>query len=139
MLHTGHVMLVGEGAERFAVARGFPRENLLTDASRKGLAVVEGGAFRLVGAWHREPGLAQKARRAARTRMRAMPCAGASRDIAADLGIAPERREAAVHRVLFPPTGTTHCSTLSAKGDMSAAQRPAGLRGKFQGAWATRP
>src|SRR6202050_1990709 len=33
--HTGHVMLVGEGAERFAVAVGFPRENLLTDHSRK--------------------------------------------------------------------------------------------------------
>src|SRR5579871_5326687 len=33
--HTGHVMLVGEGAERFAVAMGFPRENLLTDHSRK--------------------------------------------------------------------------------------------------------
>src|SRR5580700_1263601 len=29
MEHTGHVMLVGEGAERFAVAVGFPRENLL--------------------------------------------------------------------------------------------------------------
>ncbi|MGO9126100.1 MAG: isoaspartyl peptidase/L-asparaginase, partial [Terriglobales bacterium] len=35
MTHTGHVMLVGEGAERFAVAVGFPRENLLTDHSRK--------------------------------------------------------------------------------------------------------
>ena len=35
MEHTGHVMLVGEGAERFAVARGFPRENLLTEHSRK--------------------------------------------------------------------------------------------------------
>src|SRR5215831_19894847 len=34
-LHTGHVMLVGEGAERFAVAQGFQRENLLTDKSRK--------------------------------------------------------------------------------------------------------
>src|SRR5271168_4700106 len=33
--HTGHVMLVGEGAERFAVAAGFPRENLLTEHSRK--------------------------------------------------------------------------------------------------------
>ena len=33
--HTGHVMLVGEGAERFAVAVGFPRENLLTERSRK--------------------------------------------------------------------------------------------------------
>src|SRR5271170_7883632 len=35
MDHTGHVMLVGEGAERFAVAMGFPREPLLTDHSRK--------------------------------------------------------------------------------------------------------
>ena len=35
MEHTGHVMLVGEGAERFAVAVGFPRENLLTERSRK--------------------------------------------------------------------------------------------------------
>ncbi|MFZ1009229.1 MAG: isoaspartyl peptidase/L-asparaginase, partial [Candidatus Sulfotelmatobacter sp.] len=35
MEHTGHVMLVGEGAERFAVAMGFPRENLLTENSRK--------------------------------------------------------------------------------------------------------
>ena len=35
MENTGHVMLVGEGAERFAVAMGFPRENLLTDRSRK--------------------------------------------------------------------------------------------------------
>src|SRR5579864_6118945 len=35
MEHTGHVMLVGEGAERFAVAQGFPRENLLTDSTRK--------------------------------------------------------------------------------------------------------
>src|SRR5277367_6458920 len=35
MNHTGHVMLVGEGAERFAVAVGFPRENLLTEHSRK--------------------------------------------------------------------------------------------------------
>ena len=35
MEHTAHVMLVGEGAERFAVATGFPRENLLTEHSRK--------------------------------------------------------------------------------------------------------
>src|SRR5438067_12748967 len=34
-LHTGHVMLVGDGAERFAVAQGFERENLLTDKSRR--------------------------------------------------------------------------------------------------------
>ncbi len=35
MDHTGHVMLVGEGATRFAVLMGFPKENLLTEHSRK--------------------------------------------------------------------------------------------------------
>jgi N4-(beta-N-acetylglucosaminyl)-L-asparaginase len=33
--HTSHVMLVGKGAERFAVDLGFPAENLLTDDARK--------------------------------------------------------------------------------------------------------
>src|SRR3954452_24870856 len=35
MEHTGHVMLVGEGAKRFAVAQGSPVENLLTEKPRK--------------------------------------------------------------------------------------------------------
>jgi N4-(beta-N-acetylglucosaminyl)-L-asparaginase len=35
MRHTDHVLLVGEGALRFARAYGFKEENLLTDASRK--------------------------------------------------------------------------------------------------------
>src|SRR6059058_3492102 len=35
MQHTGHVMLVGEGAERFGYAMGFQKENLLTEASLK--------------------------------------------------------------------------------------------------------
>src|SRR5215470_13149657 len=35
MDHTGHVMLVGEGATRFGLLMGFPKENLLTEHSRK--------------------------------------------------------------------------------------------------------
>lgn len=35
MEDTPHVMLVGEGAEKFAVSKGFKRENLLTEASKK--------------------------------------------------------------------------------------------------------
>jgi len=34
MEHTGHVMLVGEGATRFGLALGFPKENLLTEIGR---------------------------------------------------------------------------------------------------------
>jgi N4-(beta-N-acetylglucosaminyl)-L-asparaginase len=35
MEKTPHVMLAGEGALRFALAEGFPKENLLTDAARQ--------------------------------------------------------------------------------------------------------
>jgi N4-(beta-N-acetylglucosaminyl)-L-asparaginase len=35
MEKTPHVMLVGEGAEQFALANGFPKENLLTEESKK--------------------------------------------------------------------------------------------------------
>src|ERR1700734_2461694 len=35
MEHTGHVMLVGEGAQQFGFKMGFPKENLLTEHSRK--------------------------------------------------------------------------------------------------------
>lgn len=34
MEKTPHVMLVGEGAQQFAVAEGFPKQSLLTDAAR---------------------------------------------------------------------------------------------------------
>ena len=35
MEDTPHVMLAGKGAENFALAKGFKKENLLTDASKK--------------------------------------------------------------------------------------------------------
>jgi len=35
MEDTPHVMLAGKGAEKFAVTKGFKKENLLTDASKK--------------------------------------------------------------------------------------------------------
>src|SRR5690348_12950967 len=35
MQKTNHVMIVGEGARRFAVAEGFEEQNLLTDDTRK--------------------------------------------------------------------------------------------------------
>src|SRR5690606_3908993 len=35
MEDTPHVMLAGSGAEQFAYEKGFPKEDLLTDASRK--------------------------------------------------------------------------------------------------------
>jgi N4-(beta-N-acetylglucosaminyl)-L-asparaginase len=40
---------------------------------------------------------------------------------------------AAVHRVLFPPTGTIHCSALSEKGEMSGITTTSGLAFKLPG------
>ena len=52
---------------------------------------------------------------------------------ARDLGIEPEFRMAAVHRVLFPPTGTIHCSALNEKGEMSGITTTSGLAFKLPG------
>jgi N4-(beta-N-acetylglucosaminyl)-L-asparaginase len=135
MEHTGHVMLVGEGAERFAVAMGFPRENLLTDRSRKIWLLWK--EFNSDRDWW-GPGLASP---------HWQPPAPASkpqaeiwkdriqqlRQRAADLGIEPEFQLAAVRRVLFPPTGTIHCSVLNDKGEMSGITTTSGLAFKLPG------
>src|SRR6266581_604649 len=132
-LHTGHVMLVGEGAERFAVAQGFPRENLLTDYSRK--------VWLLWKETHSDwwgPGLADpnwKKRFPAgksqndewQIRMKRME------EVAAQLGIAPEQRATAIREVIFPPTGTIHCSALNDKGEMSSCTTTSGLAWKLPG------
>ena len=128
MLHSGHVMLVGEGAERFAVARGFQRENLLTDASRKVWLLWKEAHSDWWG-----PGLASP-----EWRERLHSDAGGVyldrlRGIAANLGIAPDLQHAAVRDVLFPPTGTTHCSALAADGAMSGCTTTSGLAWKIPG------
>jgi len=136
MQHTGHVMLVGEGAERFAVAMGFPRENLLTDHSRK--------IWLLWKEYHSSddwwgPGLADPNFQAPedesgkprselfRQRFQQME------ERAAELGIAPALRREAVRKVLFPPTGTIHCSALNEKGEISGTTTTSGLAFKLPG------
>lgn len=133
MEHTGHVMLVGEGAERFGVAMGFPRENLLTERSRK--------VWQLWKEYHSGsdwwgPGLAapqwkepQASPRSEiwQERLRRL------RELAASLGIEQEFRMAAIRHVLFPPTGTIHCSALSEKGEISGCTTTSGLAFKLPG------
>src|SRR5436853_1004598 len=113
MDHTGHVMLVGEGAERFAVAQGFSRENLLTEHSRK--------IWLLWKETHSDwwgPGLADP-----NWKKRIKPGSPQSEEwqmkikrmeeVAAELGIEPGLRMSAIRKVIFPPTGTIHCSALN--------------------------
>jgi N4-(beta-N-acetylglucosaminyl)-L-asparaginase len=139
MEHTGHVMLVGEGAERFAVAMGFPRENLLTENSRKIWLLWK--EFHSSDDWW-GPGLADP---------HFQPPAGKAdekekpqaelwqqrienlRARAADLGIEPENQLLAVRKVLFPSTGTIHCSALNDRGEISGCTTTSGLAFKLPG------
>jgi len=138
MQHTGHVMLVGEGAERFAVAMGFPRENLLTEHSRKIWLLWK--EFHSTDDWW-GPGLADPhwqppASKTTSDKPQAESRQDRVRNLqarAADLGIPPELQLAAVRKVLFPPTGTIHCSALNDKGEISGCTTTSGLAFKLPG------
>ncbi|MGO9649669.1 MAG: N(4)-(beta-N-acetylglucosaminyl)-L-asparaginase [Terriglobales bacterium] len=133
MTNTGHVMLVGEGAERFAVAMGFPRENLLTDHSRKIWLLWK--EYHSTQDWW-GPGLADPHWQAPDAKPQSELWQERFRRLeehAADLGIAPELRQEAVHKVLFPPTGTIHCSALNTKGEISGCTTTSGLAYKLPG------
>jgi N4-(beta-N-acetylglucosaminyl)-L-asparaginase len=134
MEHTGHVMLVGEGAERFAVAMGFPREDLLTDHSRK--------IWLLWKEYHSSddwwgPGVSDphwKPPDAGGPQSELLPeRVRRLHEMAANIGIEPEQRAAAVRKVMFPPTGTIHCSTANEKGEVSGCTTTSGLAFKLPG------
>jgi N4-(beta-N-acetylglucosaminyl)-L-asparaginase len=134
MEQTGHVMLVGEGAEHFAVAVGFPRENLLTDRSRK--------IWLLWKEYHSSddwwgPGIADPNWKPPATQPQSH-LEWKDRWLqleqrAAAIGIEPEFRMAAIRRVVFPPTGTIHCSALNDKGEISGVTTTSGLAFKLPG------
>jgi N4-(beta-N-acetylglucosaminyl)-L-asparaginase len=135
MEHTGHVMLVGEGAERFAVAVGFPRENLLTEHSRKIWLLWK--EFHSTDDWW-GPGLADPHWQPPPTKDKPQSELWQERiqnlqARAAELGIEPELQLAAVRKVLFPPTGTIHCSALNDKGEISGVTTTSGLAFKLPG------
>jgi N4-(beta-N-acetylglucosaminyl)-L-asparaginase len=130
--HTGHVMLVGEGAERFAVAQGFPRENLLTDSTRKIWLLWKETHSDWWGAGLASPDWkkrvpAKTAAQEFQLRIQRM------QEVAADLGIPKEDQMAAIRKVIFPPTGTIHCSALNEKGEMSGCTTTSGLAWKIPG------
>jgi N4-(beta-N-acetylglucosaminyl)-L-asparaginase len=138
MEHTGHVMLVGEGAERFAVAMGYARENLLTERSRKVWLLWK--EYHSSADWW-GPGLADPNWKAPDSKdFERKPQSKVLQEHverlvarAEELGIEPEFRLSAAWRVLFPPTGTIHCSALNQNGEMSGITTTSGLAFKLPG------
>jgi N4-(beta-N-acetylglucosaminyl)-L-asparaginase len=130
--HTGHVMLVGEGAERFAVAQGFQRENLLTDKSRKEWLLWKETHSDWWGPGLDNPDWRQRFSSPTHAdewdqRVQRME------QVAADIGIPPEQRLDAIRYVIFPPTGTIHCSALNEKNEISGCTTTSGLAWKIPG------
>lgn len=132
MEHTGHVMLVGEGAERFAVSMGFIRENLLTDRSRR-IWTLWRGAHSNEDWWGPQIGapdwVPPDAVRAEKSSARLNQLG----EMAARLGIPDHEQRDAIRKVLVPPTGTIHCSVVNEKGEISGVTTTSGLAWKIPG------
>jgi N4-(beta-N-acetylglucosaminyl)-L-asparaginase len=133
MERTDHLLLVGEGAQRFAAAHGMPEENLLTERSRKTWMLWKEGMSNM-DSWGPglsdpkwKPPVAVPQQQALRERYRRLS------EIAERLGIEPEFRQAAIEKVMFPPTGTIHVSVVNEKGEMSGATTTSGLAWKIPG------
>src|SRR5271167_5010875 len=133
MEHTGHVMLVGEGASHFGLVMGFPKENLLTERSRKTWQLWR--EMMSNDDWW-GPGLASpnfKFPDIGGDNAELQPLIEKMEKLAAKIGIEPEFRMAAIERVLKPPTGTINCSAVNTKGEMSGATTTSGLAWKIPG------
>jgi N4-(beta-N-acetylglucosaminyl)-L-asparaginase len=133
MEHTGHVMLVGEGATRFGLLMGFPKINLLTERSRKTWQLWR-ETMSNDDWWG--PGLASPNYKFPDTggdNTQVEPLIEKMEKMAARIGIEPEFRMAAIERVLKPPSGTINCSAINTKGEMSGATTTSGLAWKIAG------
>jgi N4-(beta-N-acetylglucosaminyl)-L-asparaginase len=158
--HTGHVMLVAEGAQRFAIDLGFPKENLLTEDARKIWMLWKEnnsqmdwwGPSMTQPTW-KDPYADKPAPKPS------MDLHGLSSlipgpiprhptpewtstirartqklvQMATDLGISPEDRLYAAEQILWPTTGTIHVSVVNPKGEISGATTTSGLAWKLPG------
>jgi N4-(beta-N-acetylglucosaminyl)-L-asparaginase len=134
MERTNHLLLVGEGAQQFAVAQGFKREELLTDRSRKtwllwkeSMSDRDSWGPGISNPQWKSPIPQEKKPQASNQRIQRLY------DLAASLRIEEEFRMLAIHRVLYPPTGTIHCSAVNEKGEMSGGTTTSGLAWKLAG------
>ncbi len=116
MERTNHVMIVGDGARRFAVDEGFEEMNLLTEHSRKVWL-----AWKASTSLNWRPGIDSPEWKD---------------KLSAIFGDTPEDQAllAYAQRVVeHPPTGTIPCMAVNEKGDISATTTTSGLAWKIPG------
>src|SRR6266446_3077423 len=116
MERTNHVMIVGDGARRFAVDEGFEEMNLLTEHSRKIWL-----AWKASTSLNWRPGIDSPEWKD---------------KLSAIFGDTPEDQAllAYAQRVVqHPPTGTIPCMAVNEKGDISATTTTSGLAWKIPG------
>ena len=126
MEQTDHMMLVGEGALRFARDMGFQEENLLTEESRIQWLTWKKSLRDASGHTNWGPGLdsppSEQRKTAVLREMREMFPQATDELLA-------EAWENAIH----PPHGTINCIALNEKGEMSAVTTTSGLAWKIPG------
>jgi N4-(beta-N-acetylglucosaminyl)-L-asparaginase len=113
MENTNHVMLVGDGARRYAVAQGFEEMSLLTEHSRKIWL-----AWKASTSFDWRPGIDSPE----------------WKEHVSALFDHDEEKIAYAERVIaHPPTGTIPCMAVNEKGDISATTTTSGLAWKIPG------
>jgi N4-(beta-N-acetylglucosaminyl)-L-asparaginase len=113
---TNHVMLVGDGARRFAVAEGFEEMNLLTEHSRRIWL-----AWKAATSLNWRPGIDSPEWKE--------KVGSLFKDTPEDQALLAR----ALKVIAEPQTGTIPCLAVDAKGDMSATTTTAGLSWKIPG------
>ncbi len=121
MEQTDHIMLVGEGALRFAKAHGFAEENLLTEKSRLAWLVWKRALKDRNGHSNWSDGVDA-------------PPGKPSAELRQWFPRADEATLAwAASVAANPPTGTINCLGLNARGEMSGVTTTSGLAWKIPG------
>jgi len=116
MERTNHVMIVGDGARRFAVDEGFEEMNLLTEHSRKIWL-----AWKASTSFNWRPGIDSPEWKE--------KLSAIFRDTPEDQALMAYAQRVIAH----PPTGTIPCMAVNEKGDISATTTTSGLAWKIPG------
>jgi N4-(beta-N-acetylglucosaminyl)-L-asparaginase len=113
MERTNHVMIVGDGARRFAVAEGFEEMNLLTEHSRKIWL-----AWKAKTSFNWRPGIDSPEWK---------------EHLSALFGGDADKIAYAEMRIAHPITGTINCLAVNEKGEVSGTTTTSGLSWKIPG------